>query len=382
MDGAATSFIPSLVGGNAALSESWCYTVTHAGETTEVVGAEAIAGRSRSCDITVADASVSRRHARLATARDALIVEDLGSSNGTAVNDQPTYGRTTLRDGDRLRLGDAELTVAIRPVEIQPKPPAGGFGDATMFLQQQSVDLAARIEELTSTAAPAANRPPAAPFAAGFTPTEAVFGDEETETAIGDEPPVEAATSPLAMDTAARPAPSSSGARKRWPDSGEFASIPTPPMPIIEPPEPPPADAPAARMPAAGAVPRIAAWLIDSALLAMFGLVLWLVLGLNERPEGWQTAMLAAAAAGLLVLIAGWSLWGTTPGKRSLGLYVCTRDGRPGIGFLRATVRAAGWLLSLATLGIGFALAAGAQRLALHDRIAGTYVGMRPASRP
>ncbi|MDE0830389.1 MAG: FHA domain-containing protein, partial [Vicinamibacterales bacterium] len=55
-------------------------------------------------------ALVSRLHCRLLGQDDALIVENLGSTNGTYVNDKPV-DRTTLRAGDRLRTGRVELTV-------------------------------------------------------------------------------------------------------------------------------------------------------------------------------------------------------------------------------------------------------------------------------
>jgi len=41
---------------------------------------------------------------------NALIVENLGSTNGTYVNDKPV-DRATLRAGDRLRTGRVELTI-------------------------------------------------------------------------------------------------------------------------------------------------------------------------------------------------------------------------------------------------------------------------------
>ena len=63
-----------------------------------------------------------------------------------------------------------------------------------------------------------------------------------------------------------------------------------------------------------------------------------------------------------------------TPGKRLLGLRVVDVDGR-GIGLLRAVQRHLAGTLSWLTLNIGHLLAAlPPQRLALHDRIAGTRV--------
>ena len=65
------------------------------------------------CDFVLPHATVSRRHARLQFKGEALQVEDLGSTNGTAVNGaiikpgQPV----PLQSGNRLRLGDVELAI-------------------------------------------------------------------------------------------------------------------------------------------------------------------------------------------------------------------------------------------------------------------------------
>jgi pSer/pThr/pTyr-binding forkhead associated (FHA) protein len=39
-----------------------------------------------------------------------LVVEDLGSTNGTLLNDEPLAGPQPLHHGDRIRIGDSELT--------------------------------------------------------------------------------------------------------------------------------------------------------------------------------------------------------------------------------------------------------------------------------
>lgn len=76
----------------------------------------------------------------------------------------------------------------------------------------------------------------------------------------------------------------------------------------------------------------------------------------------------------MLVVLAGWSVWGTTPGKRVLGLYVCTEDGQAGLSIARAMLRLGGYLASTLLVGIGFLMALSSSKRALHDRIAGTYV--------
>lgn len=65
------------------------------------------------CELVVPHPTVSRRHARLSVAGEALQVEDLGSTNGTAVNGAvlKTGAPTALQAGSKLRLGDVELVV-------------------------------------------------------------------------------------------------------------------------------------------------------------------------------------------------------------------------------------------------------------------------------
>jgi len=65
------------------------------------------------CELVVPHPTVSRRHARLTLNGDALQVEDLGSTNGTAVNGAIARAGVPapLQVGSRLRVGDVELSV-------------------------------------------------------------------------------------------------------------------------------------------------------------------------------------------------------------------------------------------------------------------------------
>lgn len=65
-------------------------------------------GRLPECEVTLQDASVSRRHARITRQGDRWTVEDLGSTNGMRVNGA-RVGQAELRDGDRLDLGSVKL---------------------------------------------------------------------------------------------------------------------------------------------------------------------------------------------------------------------------------------------------------------------------------
>ena len=66
-------------------------------------------GRSEENDVIIEDQQVSRHHARVECARGVCAVEDLQSSNGTFVNGERVR-RAVLAPGDRLRIGDVEMT--------------------------------------------------------------------------------------------------------------------------------------------------------------------------------------------------------------------------------------------------------------------------------
>lgn len=72
-------------------------------------------GRTARADFIVDAALISRIHCRLTADRsDQLVVEDLGSTNGTLVNGE-RIERVMLRAGDRLTIGRIEFDV--RPVD-------------------------------------------------------------------------------------------------------------------------------------------------------------------------------------------------------------------------------------------------------------------------
>ena len=73
--------------------------------------AAATLGRSEHADLVLADPAVSGEHARLERVGRAWVITDLGSTNGTRLNDARVDGRTPLTDGDVLALGTVRLQV-------------------------------------------------------------------------------------------------------------------------------------------------------------------------------------------------------------------------------------------------------------------------------
>ena len=66
--------------------------------------ATCIIGRSSKSDIQIDQESVSRNHCKLLNTGKSLLIRDLGSTNGTYVNDGPV-GEHVLRDGDLIKVG-------------------------------------------------------------------------------------------------------------------------------------------------------------------------------------------------------------------------------------------------------------------------------------
>jgi pSer/pThr/pTyr-binding forkhead associated (FHA) protein len=67
-------------------------------------------GRHCDCDLVLSELTVSRRHARLIFRDGRWILQDLESTNGTIVNGC-RVGRSELRPGDHLALGEAHVTI-------------------------------------------------------------------------------------------------------------------------------------------------------------------------------------------------------------------------------------------------------------------------------
>ena len=82
--------------------------------------AEVIIGRERGCDCRLADKTISARHARLSYHHGQWWAEDLGSKNGTFLNQERIAQAVVLTAGDELRCGQVVLQVAIEGCASAP----------------------------------------------------------------------------------------------------------------------------------------------------------------------------------------------------------------------------------------------------------------------
>ncbi len=67
-----------------------------------------IIGRDSSCEIAISDRQVSRRHARITSTSNGLLLEDLGSKNGTHLNGIRLEEPAILHDGDSVQVSLAQ----------------------------------------------------------------------------------------------------------------------------------------------------------------------------------------------------------------------------------------------------------------------------------
>ncbi len=73
------------------------------------LGASMQVGRAPECEIRLDDTYVSQMHARLFGKNGRWYVEDLGSTNGTFVNDQKLAAPAQVEPGDKIRVGTTVL---------------------------------------------------------------------------------------------------------------------------------------------------------------------------------------------------------------------------------------------------------------------------------
>jgi DNA-binding winged helix-turn-helix (wHTH) protein len=72
-------------------------------------------GRDPQCAVWLDASGVSRRHAQIRTLAgdDAVLLQDLGSKNGTLVDGSPIAGQVRLTDGAAIQIGPVKLTVRV-----------------------------------------------------------------------------------------------------------------------------------------------------------------------------------------------------------------------------------------------------------------------------
>lgn len=135
----------------------------HAGDsaTQEInIERDLLVGRHQATDIVLPQADISRKHAAFLLKEQALWVQDLGSSNGTFVNDvRIATDAVELNAGDVVQFASAArftVDVAEQPVEVPVSPirqPAEAVAVSELNVQPKVEDVAPVVEEEVKTAA-------------------------------------------------------------------------------------------------------------------------------------------------------------------------------------------------------------------------------------
>jgi two-component system cell cycle response regulator len=125
---------------------------------------ETILGRANDVTISIDEASISRRHARIVHAEDGrFLIEDLSSRNGTFVNGCPTR-RVRLKSGDRIQLGrvslfrfamvdEREESLQRRLYESSTRDPLTGLANRRCLIERLELEIARSAADRTDTAA-------------------------------------------------------------------------------------------------------------------------------------------------------------------------------------------------------------------------------------
>jgi predicted component of type VI protein secretion system len=81
-------------------------------------------GRDPNCHLRPGSGKISKRHCALVIRSGQAFVSDLGSTNGTFLNDFPVHTETAMQSGDRLRVGPLVFDVIIDDTQPVEKPAA------------------------------------------------------------------------------------------------------------------------------------------------------------------------------------------------------------------------------------------------------------------
>lgn len=171
----------------------------------------------RECDgVILADGKVSRRHLSLQPAGDRVTVTDLGSSNGTFVNEQRLDAPVTIGPDDLVRLGDSRLalmTAASSP--SQPPTPLAGDTTGSMPSQEPSASAQGRAASPSPASVPASGDSTASGGGAGSgagAPSPATDDTAEGGPALARRPVVEELESTTVDGAVLRYRPGTAGA--------------------------------------------------------------------------------------------------------------------------------------------------------------------------
>jgi hypothetical protein len=98
-----------------------------------------VLGRESTCDVVVSDRQISRFHARLTPTAEGVMLEDLGSKNGTFHNGMQLSAPVVLQDGDQLAVGIAQQFLYLTSDATMPLLDGGKPGRLLMDQKSRRV---------------------------------------------------------------------------------------------------------------------------------------------------------------------------------------------------------------------------------------------------
>jgi hypothetical protein len=100
------------------------YALRYRGQIFPIHGNQATLGRNLDCDVILSGPLVSRLHAKVSIDADGVVVEDLLSRNGVAVDGVLIDGPRRVEPGARLRLGDETVELVAERLDRSSRPPS------------------------------------------------------------------------------------------------------------------------------------------------------------------------------------------------------------------------------------------------------------------
>jgi hypothetical protein len=116
-------------------------------------------GRNASCQLSLDDPLVSRRHALLHVSHDGVSIEDLQSRNGVLVNGAKIEGRVVLQAGDKILIGAQEMTLLHARDGAVQAGPSGAIPQAAAKLTLPKMIPAVK-EDISSRRSPESDAEP------------------------------------------------------------------------------------------------------------------------------------------------------------------------------------------------------------------------------
>ena len=112
----------------------------------QVLAEEFFIGRHSENDLSVADSAVSRKHLKIERFGDMFVASDTGSTLGTKINGQKISAPVTLKNGDRIVLGESIELSVIFGEEIFEVPAETEFNDAGEIPENEISEIETTVE--------------------------------------------------------------------------------------------------------------------------------------------------------------------------------------------------------------------------------------------